>query len=202
MIAAYFFGLCGAALLYYLPHWDNVPGVIGVGLTASVFVVFFVLRRAIRKAMNEFCEKALATDMQDISAYYATPAGFFVAVQPTKSDKKNDDAEKGEEVLGFVALEYKPDKKTHTAELRRIVVGPKYRRRGVAKRLVGAVIEHAESVRGLDSIDLGTSEFQPAAKRLFQGLGWEFQKTDLQWLGFVDAMIMRFSKPVETKKRR
>ncbi|KAJ7235146.1 acyl-CoA N-acyltransferase [Mycena haematopus] len=202
MIGGYFLAICGGTLLYYLPHWDNVPGVISFFLVSSVFIIFLIIRRAIRNATDELCLKALTTDMRDISANYAAPAAFFVAVRPAQSDKKNDDAEKEEDILGFIGLEYKPEKKTHTAEVRRMVVGPKYRRRGIAKRLVNAIIEHAESVRGLDSIDLGTSEFEYPARRLFEGLGWEFKKTDLQWMGFVDATIMRFSRSVETKKRR
>ncbi|KAF8209513.1 acyl-CoA N-acyltransferase [Mycena galopus ATCC 62051] len=202
MIGGYFLAICGAILLYYLPHWDNLPGGVSIGLVASAFLIFFAIRRAIINGAIQFCEKILETDMKDISAHYAAPGAFFVAVQPAKSDKKNDEAEKGEDVLGFVGLEYKGDKKIHTAELRRMVVGSKYRRRGIAKRLVLAAIEHAESVRGLDSIELGTNEYQRGAKRLFESLDWEFKKTDLQRTGFGAATVFRLSRAVETKKRR
>ncbi|KAF7353972.1 N-acetyltransferase domain-containing protein [Mycena venus] len=184
MIAGYFLSICGGTLLYYLPHWDNIAGILGVLLFASGFAIYLIIGRAVNKGMKAFLENVLEADMRDISAYYATPAAFFVATRPVESDKKNEDAEKTEQVVGFVGLEYQPEKKTHTAEVRRMVVAPKYRRRGIAKRLVNILIEHAESVRGLDSIELGTNEFQPAARKLFEGLGWEFKGTDLEWAGF------------------
>jgi RimJ/RimL family protein N-acetyltransferase len=83
-----------------------------------------------------------------------------------------------------------------------MTVSAKHRRQGLATRLIHAVVTHAESVRGLDSIELGTSEFQSSARYLFEKLGWEFQKTDEEWVGFVSATIFRFRRAVETKKRR
>ncbi|KAJ6479952.1 acyl-CoA N-acyltransferase [Mycena vitilis] len=164
--------------------------------------IFFATRMAITSAMKAFCERALAADMLDIEKHYAAPAAFFVAARPGEGDKKLDDAEKTEEVVGFVGLEYFPDKKSHIAEMRRMVVAAKHRRKGVATLLMNKVIAQAESIRGLDSIELGTSEFQPGARKLYEHLGWEFQRTTEEMAGILTAKIFRLQRAVESKRWR
>ncbi|KAJ7890932.1 hypothetical protein B0H14DRAFT_2689127 [Mycena olivaceomarginata] len=173
VVAVYLLSICGAALLYSLSHWDSFTGCL-----------------AVLVAMKELCDQAFATDMRDISAYYAAPAGFF------------RDETAGEEVLGFVGLEYQPEKTPHTAELRRMVVSPKY---GPPRYRQAARACAHRARRGcprLDCIELGTSEFQPAARRLYEGLGWELTRIDIQRAAFVTASMMRFRRPVETKLTR
>ncbi|KAJ7348495.1 acyl-CoA N-acyltransferase [Mycena albidolilacea] len=196
VVAVYLLSICGAALLYSLSHWDSFAGCLAVLLVSFSPALILFLRHTLNKAMKELCDQAFATDMRDISAYYAAPAGFFVAA------RRAGDETTGEEVLGFVGFEYQPEKTPHTAELRRMVVSPKYGRRGIAKRLVRALIEHAEAVPGLDFIELGTSEFQPAARRLYEGLGWELTRIDIQRAAFVTASMIRFRRPVERKLTR
>lgn len=200
----------------------------GFLLLAFGLGIFLALRYAIRNDLRSVCEKALESDMRDIAAHYAAPGAFLVAVRQAEGDKKNDDAEKGEEVLGFIGLgmlfslfffafpekiraatittefcaESPLDKKSHTAELRRLVVSPSHRRRALAKQLVSAAIAHAESVKGIDAIELSTSDFQRSARKLVEGLGWEFTKSHLQWTGVGDATVYRFRRAVEGKKRR
>ncbi|KAJ7302379.1 acyl-CoA N-acyltransferase [Mycena albidolilacea] len=202
MFCSYFLSLCGGFLLYYLPRWDRLEGAMGFLLLAFGLGIYLALRYAIRNDLRSVCEKALESDMRDIAAHYATPGAFLVAVRQAEGDKKNDDAEKGEEVLGFIGLEPPLDKKSHTAELRRLVVSPSHRGRGLAKQLVSAAIAHAESIKGIDAIELSTSDFQRGARKLVEGLGWEFTKSHLQWTGVGDATVCRFRRAVEGKKRR
>ncbi|KAJ7896713.1 acyl-CoA N-acyltransferase [Mycena olivaceomarginata] len=173
MFCSYFLSLCGGFLLYYLPRWDRLEGAMGFLLLAFGLGIFLALRYAIRNDLRSVCEKALESDMRDIAAHYAAPGAFL-----------------GEEVLGFIGLESPLDKKSHTAELRRLVVSPSHRRRGLAKQLVSAAIAHVESVKGIDAIELSTSDFQRGVRKLVEGLGWEFTKSHLQWTGVGDATVV------------
>ncbi|KAJ6566941.1 RTA1 like protein-domain-containing protein [Mycena capillaripes] len=200
-LIAYFLAGCGGVVLYSLPHWDNVAACMGALLLAMGIAIFVAIRRSITNAMKGFCEKALQADMLDIEKHYAPPAAFFVVARPVESDKKSDDGEKTEKVLGYVGLEYFPEKKTHTAEVRRMIVSKKHHRQGLATRLMEAVIAHAETIRGLDAIELGTSEFQYGARALYEKLGWEFQGSNIESAGILTASIHRFRRPVEKKRR-
>jgi hypothetical protein len=98
VVAVYLLSICGAALLYSLLHWDSFTGCLAVLLVSFSPALILFLRHALNKAMKELCDQAFTTDMRDISAYYAAPAGFFVAA------RRAGDETAGEEVLGFVGL--------------------------------------------------------------------------------------------------
>ncbi|KAK7036109.1 N-acetyltransferase domain-containing protein [Favolaschia claudopus] len=202
MITSYALSGCGFALLYYLPRWNTIAGWIGVLLSFFAPGVYIWLANLVSNSMKEFCEKALAKDMRDISQHYAAPGAFFVAVREADADKKNEDAAKVKEVVGFIGLEYQPDKKTHTAEVRRLAVARKYRRRGIARQLVDKALEHAASVRGLDFVEVGMMDIHPAAKRLFKSSGWEEKNITTEWTGFGESNVYHHRRAVETKKRR
>jgi GNAT superfamily N-acetyltransferase len=81
-----------------------------------------------------------------------------------------------------------------------MIISAAHRRRGLAVLLMRALITYTESVCGLDAIELGTSEFQRGAQRLYEGLGWELKKTEEEPSSFGKVMIWRLRRKVETKK--
>ncbi|KAJ7075285.1 acyl-CoA N-acyltransferase [Mycena belliarum] len=193
---AYLLGGVGLGVLARAEPWAWTSPMVAVGvlLCAAPIALFTFIRRAIPRALIAFCESALAADMRDIPAHYGAD-GFFVAAQP-RDDPKPGDAPQDEEVVGYVGLEYLPEKDAHTAEVRRMIVSAKYRRRGLGERLMRAVIARGETIPGLRSIELGTSEYQPGAQRLYERLGWVFAggRTIREGLLFVD--IRHFTRPV------
>lgn len=60
----------------------------------------------------------------------------------------------------------------YTGELRRVVVSPRARRQGVARKLLKVLVEYAQS-QGVKSIFLSTSQYQEPAIRLYKRLGWK-----------------------------
>ncbi|KAJ7770566.1 acyl-CoA N-acyltransferase [Mycena metata] len=169
---------------------------------------FIALQMALTSSARGFCDKALATDMRDIPNHYAAPGVFFVAVRPVPTTAKPEgaenltDGEKAEQVLGFVGLEYQSDKSSKAAEVRRLVVGAKHRRHGVASRLMLEVIKHGETIRGLQTIKLGVSQYQPAARKLYEKLGWERDGQSEAWYGIINVYIARYSRPVKSKSKK
>ncbi|KAJ7613229.1 acyl-CoA N-acyltransferase [Roridomyces roridus] len=150
--------------------------------TAGI-ALFAGVRYYIAQEMLAFCDGVMRGDLGDIGEYYKAPAMFWVAVQP----KENDE----EEVIGGVGLgesslaSIRPGldmsqqiirprrtRTRHTAHVRRMIVSPKHRRRGIAARLMHALIDNAESIPTLRGLDLETSDLQPGARRMYEGLGW------------------------------
>ncbi|KAJ7039850.1 acyl-CoA N-acyltransferase, partial [Mycena alexandri] len=169
---------------------------------------FIALQMALTRSVREFCDKALAKDMRDIPDHYAAGV-FFVAVRPAPATAKPmegaenlAEGEKAEEVLGFVGLEYQSDKNSKSAEVRRLVVGPQHRRHGLASRLMLEVIKHGETIRGLQTIKLGVSQYQPAARKLYEKLGWERDGQSEAWEGIINIYIARYSRPVKSKSKK
>jgi peptidoglycan/xylan/chitin deacetylase (PgdA/CDA1 family) len=66
--------------------------------------IVFAIRRAITNGAKGLYKKALAADMLDVEKHYGAPAAFFVAARPKEGDKKSDDGEQAEEVVGYVGL--------------------------------------------------------------------------------------------------
>jgi len=62
-----------------------------------------------------------------------------------------------------------------TSELRRMVVSPNFRRRGIAQKLIKRAIEHARE-RGVEHIYLTTLSYQAAAVKMYLKLNWEVKK--------------------------
>ncbi|KAJ7029697.1 acyl-CoA N-acyltransferase [Mycena alexandri] len=209
-LTSYFLGAGGVYVLWILPaHYRTTPPAFAaLALVVLSLVVFIALQMGLTKSVRGFCDKALATDMRDIPKHYAAGV-FFVAVQPAATTAKLVegaenlvDGEKAEQVLGFVGLEYQPDKNSKSAEVRRMVVGAKHRRRGLASRLMLEVLKHGETIRGLQTIKLGVSQYQPAARKLYEKLGWVRDGQTETWVGIINAYIARYSRPVKTKSNK
>ncbi|KAJ7666361.1 acyl-CoA N-acyltransferase [Mycena rosella] len=149
--------------------------------------------------MISFCENVLETDMHDISVHYRPPAAFFVAAQPRAAKADDETATSGdEEVVGYVGLEYLPEKDAQIAEVRRMIVSAKRRRHGIGARLMQALIAHGETIPGLRWIELGTSDYQLGAQRFYTRLGWEVFRVETVRQGVVSATIRQFRRPVGT----
>ncbi|KAJ7615546.1 acyl-CoA N-acyltransferase, partial [Roridomyces roridus] len=131
--------------------------------TAGI-ALFAGVRYYITREMLGFCDEVMRGDLGDIGEYYKAPAMFWVAVQSRENG--------GEEVIGGVGLDYSPEKDTRTAHVRRMIVSPKHRRRGIAARLMQVWIDYAESIPALREFDLETSDLQPGARRMYERLGW------------------------------
>ncbi|KAJ7724352.1 hypothetical protein B0H16DRAFT_323876 [Mycena metata] len=103
-----------------------------------------------------------------------------------------------EEVLGCIAIDYLPETETRTAEIRRMLVSEKHCRHGLASRLILETIRHAETMPGVESIQLSTSEFQSGARRLYEGFGWECTAVNILRLGTIGATVRTcdFRRPV------
>jgi [ribosomal protein S18]-alanine N-acetyltransferase len=69
--------------------------------------------------------------------------------------------------VGFVMLQLTPDE----AEILTLVVEPRRRRTGVGRRLMNWAIEDAARA-GLKRLILDVSDFNPPARRLYDGLGF------------------------------
>ena len=107
----------------------------------------------------DYVERAIADELGRIGAYYlAHPRqGFWVAG----------------DVVGMVGVERQSDM---VAELRRMVVAPAHRRRGVARALLATAEAFCRDA-GYVSIVLSTSELQEPAMRLYEASGYQRVRT-------------------------
>ncbi|KAJ7754145.1 acyl-CoA N-acyltransferase [Mycena maculata] len=195
-VISYLLGSVGVGLIARGGHWRSPTAAAGAFICAAGIGLFTAVQRGIVRGLTTFCEDALKADMRDIGAHYRAPAAFFVAARPRSTDTKK--AVEEEEVVGYVGLEYQPDKDASVAEVRRMIVSAKHRRRGIAVRLMHALIAHAEALPGLQYIELGTSEFQPGAQRMYEKLGWQLVSVERagNWLGSLE--LRHFRRPVGT----
>ena len=69
-------------------------------------------------------------------------------------------------------------KARHTASVWGVYVGAELRGRGVGRRLVAALLDHARATPGVARVTLGVSHAQPAARRLYAALGFTVFGTD------------------------
>src|SRR5437660_12014660 len=74
---------------------------------------------------------------------------------------------------GVAVLRFRPAIWTEALEcyLAELYVAPAARDRGIGRALLQAAIDHARA-RGADRIELGTSEHDAAARRLYESLGF------------------------------
>ncbi|KAG2180871.1 hypothetical protein INT43_008450 [Umbelopsis isabellina] len=87
---------------------------------------------------------------------------------------------------GMVALDFH-DRAKRTGEVRRMVVAKTHRRMGVADLLLKALVAHAVK-NEVEVIELGTSEVQYAARKLYEKFGWKEAKR-LRELYIIDVII-------------
>lgn len=69
-------------------------------------------------------------------------------------------------------------KARHKATIWGVWVAPEARGRGLARGLMEALIAHARGLDGVEQVDLAVAETQPAARRLYQRLGFQFWGKD------------------------
>lgn len=64
-------------------------------------------------------------------------------------------------------------KSAHKAHLWGVFVHPRARRRGVARRLIAAALDHARTLEGVNLVHLGVSEKTPEARALYESMGFQ-----------------------------
>ena len=131
------------------------------GDAAAVRALFIAVNRAIAPPdlaarFERYIAGALREEIDNIARYYATRGGrFHVAI-----------AAGG--LVGMFGLE-RPDR--DVAELRRMYVDPRSRRRGLGRGLLARAEVEARNV-GCTRLILSTSELQPAALALYRNAGY------------------------------
>jgi GNAT superfamily N-acetyltransferase len=128
---------------------------------AQVRELFITVNRLLsppdlRDAFEVYIERALAEEVDRISAYYGErDGGFWVAV---KDDK----------VVGTFGIERASD---DSMELRRMYVDPSARRRDIARRMLQFAEDECRS-RNVSRLQLSTAEIQQAALALYRNAGY------------------------------
>ena len=134
---------------------------------AQVRELFITVNRLLsppelRDAFEGYIDRALAEEIDRISAYYGERDGCFcVAV---KCDK----------VVGTFGLERASD---DTMELRRMYVDPSARRRGIARRMLQFAEDECRS-RNVSRLQLSTAEIQQAALALYRNAGYRLVREE------------------------
>ena len=127
---------------------------------AQVRELFITVNRLLspphlRDAFEAYIERALAEEIDRITAYYGErDGGFWVAV-------------KGDKVVGTFGLERASD---DAMELRRMYVDPSARRQGIARRMLQFAEDECRS-RNISRLQLSTAEIQQAALALYRKAG-------------------------------
>jgi ribosomal protein S18 acetylase RimI-like enzyme len=79
----------------------------------------------------------------------------------------------GERLVGVAHVSREHGAKArHRASLFGMYVTPSHRRRGVARRLLAAAVDHARAQPGLAWLELGVSETAPGARALYEAAGF------------------------------
>ena len=146
--------------------------------------LFIVINRLLsppdlRDAFEAYIERALAEEIDRITAYYGQRhGGFWVAIQKDK-------------VVGTFGLERcSPD----SMELRRMYVDPGARRRGIARQMLRFAEDECRR-RKIFRLELSTSEVQQAALSFYRNSGYRLMREDLAQIGSnktVGAGLRRF----------
>jgi GNAT superfamily N-acetyltransferase len=146
--------------------------------------LFIVINRLLsppdlRDAFEAYIERALAEEIDRISAYYGQRnGGFWVAIQNDK-------------LVGTFGLERVS---TDAMELRRMYVDPGTRRRGIARQMLRFAEDECRQ-RKVRKLELSTSELQNAAIKFYKNVGYRLVSEDLVQTGSnktVGSGIRRF----------
>ena len=110
----------------------------------------------LRDAFEAYIERALAEEIDRISAYYGERDGcFWVAV-------------KGDKVVGTLGLERASD---DAIELRRMYIDPSARRQRIAWRMLQFAEDECRR-RNVSRLELSTAEIQQTALALYRNRGY------------------------------
>jgi RimJ/RimL family protein N-acetyltransferase len=118
----------------------------------------------LREAFENYIARSLREEIDRIPEYYAEHGGSFWIAESVDR-----------ELVGMFGLE---TVEPGTAEIRRMYVAPRARRRGVAR----AMLEQAERVcleAQFDRIVLSTSELQEAALALYRATGYRLVREEV-----------------------
>jgi GNAT superfamily N-acetyltransferase len=131
---------------------------------------------ALEAEFAAYVETAIREELSRIEEYYARGA-FWVAEQ--------------NRVVGMVGVEPHGE---DAAELRRMAVDRKYRRKGIGRELLAAAEAYCRA-SGYRKIILSTSELQVAARRLYEASGYRLLREEVpaaQSHKTVGAGLMRY----------
>ncbi|PPQ73576.1 hypothetical protein CVT24_007462 [Panaeolus cyanescens] len=185
------------------------------GLVSAVLSISLMLsyRVYINSKFKEFSKEAFKGDMGNIEVHYECQELRNVNQDEDNLEESKTTKGGGLPKSGFwVAEAYGPNVKPcivgmagldmHTkpgpyiGELRRVVVSPRARRKGVAKKLLKVLVEYARS-QGVKSIVLSTSQYQQPAIRLYKNLGWKDAYTLRKRFLLIVVLIRGLSLDVE-----
>jgi RimJ/RimL family protein N-acetyltransferase len=112
---------------------------------------------AFTSSYEEEVRKPLAATEERLGAWDNTFWGAFVDGQ----------------LQGMVGLTREPRAKNrHKGDVVAMYVAPEYRRRGLAKTLLQAVIDHARNIAGLEQLVLSVTRSNEAARELYRAAGF------------------------------
>lgn len=116
----------------------------------------------LQREFSQYIEKAIGEELGNIDRYYLgrDGQGFWVA------------DERG--VVGMVGIERHA---SGTAEIRRMAVDARHRRRGIGRALLASAEEFCRR-HGYDRMILSTSELQPQARRLYESSGYRLVREE------------------------
>jgi ribosomal protein S18 acetylase RimI-like enzyme len=80
----------------------------------------------------------------------------------------------------------------HKAHVWGMYVAPTHRRHGLGAELLLAAIGHAESLRGVDWVQLSVSSASPGARRLYEGYGFCVWGTEEDAMRYEDAVTTEY----------
>jgi GNAT superfamily N-acetyltransferase len=144
---------------------DDAPEVRKLFITVNRLLSKEILRGKgcnLRDAFEAYIKRALAEEIDRITAYYGErKGGFWVAIENDK-------------LVGIFGLERaSPD----AMELRRMYVHPSARRAGIARQMLQFAEDDCRR-RGIFKLQLSTSEFQSAALELYRNAGFKLSREE------------------------
>jgi ribosomal protein S18 acetylase RimI-like enzyme len=143
-------------------------------------------------AYYRYSIQALGEDMARIPEHYGLEAIddsnkqniIYAAIGPKNFFVCED---RNGAIAGFVGLDYHAGQPKRTGEVRRMIVSPNHRRQGIAEFLLKALITHAKK-NEVQVIELGTSEVQYGAMKLYQKAGFKESKRVTNEVYFIDII--------------
>jgi RimJ/RimL family protein N-acetyltransferase len=114
-------------------------------------------------AFSSSPEEDLARDPARVAALLAEEEYEILALE---------DGESGELIASVTVMREKRVKSAHRAAVWGVFVDPAHRGKGLGRAVMAAAIETARGWKGVDWVDLGVSERSPAARALYESLGF------------------------------
>ncbi|KAF7342368.1 N-acetyltransferase domain-containing protein [Mycena venus] len=194
--------------LWYLGGHGNLSRLSGAALCITSAALFVYRRLSITNFFLDVCAIALKADLADIASAYKVslpieraqfpnfrrgPSGFWVAALD------NNNRNQSSQVIGFLGLDFSPSAVSPScAELRRMFVSVRHRRRGVGSQLIDVALAHARQFSPpLETLEIETSEFQPTAQRLYEKHGFSFAGKRIMRMGPLSSITMlRFRRAI------